>query len=106
MITSLKNIFNRNESNKEIDNKEELKILCGLMMEAANTDCIISEEELKKITYILVEIFNEDKEDVEKILVESWFSLRQINWYPNQFPENFLGMFSFKISMDRKSDLA
>ena len=41
------------------------------MMEAANTDGIISEEELKKITYILVEIFNEDKEDVEKILVES-----------------------------------
>ena len=47
-----------------------------------------------------------DKIPFDTIFVESWFSLRQISWYPNQFPENFLGMFSFKISVDRNSDLA
>ena len=71
MLKSLKSIFQRNESSVEIDNTEQLKILCGLMMEAANSDGVITQEEVKKITYILVEIFHEDKEDVAKILAKS-----------------------------------
>ena len=71
MLNSLKNLFQKNINTAEVDKLEQLKILCGLMMEAANTDGRVAEEEKNKISYILTEIFNENKEDVEIVLAES-----------------------------------
>ena len=70
MLKSLKNIFKKDENPIETNN-EDLKILCGLMIEAANTDGIVTQNEVNKISSTLIEIFKEDPHDVEKILLEA-----------------------------------
>ena len=72
MLQSLKNIFageqslNANTENKEID------ILSGLMIEAANTDGEITQEELNKISHSLINIFKEDPKVVEESLTKAF----------------------------------
>ena len=68
MIKSLKNLFKTVSHSEEIQNNENLKILCGLMIEAANTDGVVSQTELDKISFVLINIFKEDKFEVESIL--------------------------------------
>ena len=71
MLDSLKNIFLQNKSsNNELD-EENVDILCGLMIEAANTDGNITQEELNKISSSLIDIFKEDPEIVEKNLTSA-----------------------------------
>ena len=70
MINLLKNFF----ENKEIDqNTEEsnLELLCGLMIEAANSDGDIGAEEIKKIRETLINIFKENPEEVDSLLEQS-----------------------------------
>ena len=71
MIKSLKNLFSVNSTVSQDENNEDLKILCGLMIEAANTDGKIDNEEVKKISYTLINIFHENPVDVENILKET-----------------------------------
>ena len=71
MIKSLKNLFSVNSTDSQDENNEDLKILCGLMIEAANTDGKIDNEEVKKISYTLINIFHENPVDVENILKET-----------------------------------
>ena len=72
MFQSLKNIFsndpilNANTAIKEID------ILSGLMIEAANTDGEVTQEELNKISNSLINIFKEDPKDVEVSLTKAF----------------------------------
>jgi len=72
LLQSLKNIFageqslNANTENKEID------ILSGLMIEAANTDGEITQEELNKISHSLINIFKEDPKVVEESLTKAF----------------------------------
>ena len=72
MLQSLKNIFagdqilNSDNENKEID------ILSGLMIEAANTDGEVTQEELNKISYSLINIFKEDPQAVEVSLTKAF----------------------------------
>ncbi len=68
MIKSLSNLFRVDSKNVTKSNDEDLKILCGLMIEAANTDGVVSREEINKISSILINIFNENPLSVEKIL--------------------------------------
>tara|TARA_Y100001970_G_scaffold279301_1_gene386386 strand:- start:9869 stop:10315 length:447 start_codon:yes stop_codon:yes gene_type:complete len=71
LLDSLKNIFLQNKSsNNELD-EENVDILCGLMIEAANTDGKITQEELNKISSSLIDIFKEDPEIVEKNLTSA-----------------------------------
>lgn len=68
MLQSLKKIFSQTDvSSSDTESNEELKLLCGLMIEAANTDGIVDESEIKKITTSLVEVFGEDSQEVELI---------------------------------------
>ena len=68
MLQSLKNIFSNNiDQNQEDDNKD-IDILVGLLIEAANTDGNISEDELNKISSSLVKVFKENPKDVEESL--------------------------------------
>ena len=46
MLKSLKKIFEKSQNTTETDNIDELTILCGLMMEAANTDGNVSQDEI------------------------------------------------------------
>ena len=71
MIKSLKNFFSANSLDTKDENNEDLNILCGLMIEAANTDGKITDEEVNKISSTLTNIFNENPVDVEQILKES-----------------------------------
>ncbi len=71
MLESLLKIFNKNQQSTTSDKFEDLKILCGLMIEAANADGNISDNEINKISNILTEIYNEDPSEVEIILKRS-----------------------------------
>ena len=71
MLQSLKNIFQKTQNTTATDNIDELTILCGLMMEAANTDGHVSQDEVNKISFALTEIFKEDPLEVKKILTKT-----------------------------------
>tara|TARA_Y100000741_G_scaffold148484_2_gene111921 strand:- start:20 stop:484 length:465 start_codon:yes stop_codon:yes gene_type:complete len=67
LLESLKKIFNQsNTSDKNINSNEELNLLCGLMIEAAQTDGNVDKEEIAKISKILNETFEENIDDVKK----------------------------------------
>ena len=67
MLQSLKSIFSNSDIAEE-ERNEDIDILSGLMIEAANTDGIISQDEINKISSSLINIFKEDPHLVEKSL--------------------------------------
>ena len=72
MLQSLKNIFASDQIlNSETDN-EEIDILSGLMIEAANTDGEVTQEELNKISHSLINVFKEDPKVVELSLTKAF----------------------------------
>ena len=69
MLESLKKIFKQSEESlSESVVKEELYLLCGLMIEAAQTDGNIDQKEIDSISNSLVEVFQENNMDVEEVL--------------------------------------
>ena len=68
MFQSLKNIFSSNQDTNLENENNEIDILCGLMIEAANTDGKITQEELNKISHSLINVFKEDPKIVEESL--------------------------------------
>ena len=71
MLQSLKKIFHKAQNTTGTDNIDELTILCGLMMEAANIDGNVSQDEINKISFALTEIFKEDPLEVKKVLTKT-----------------------------------
>ena len=72
MLQSLKNIFSGDQVlNVETENKE-IDILSGLMIEAANTDGEVTQEELNKISHSLINVFKEDPKAVELSLTKAF----------------------------------
>ena len=72
MLQSLKKIFS-NEKNIIAENQnKEIDILSGLMIEAANTDGKITQEELNKISYSLINVFKENPKHVEESLTKAF----------------------------------
>ena len=72
MLQSLKKIFAGDQiSNVKTENKE-IDILSGLMIEAANTDGKITQEELNKISDSLIHIFKEEPKSVEVSLTKAF----------------------------------
>jgi len=67
LLQSLKSIFSNSDIAEE-ERNEDIDILSGLMIEAANTDGIISQDEINKISSSLINIFKEDPHLVEKSL--------------------------------------
>ena len=68
MFQSLKNIFSGDKGINQENQNNEIDILCGLMIEAANTDGKITQEELNKISNSLINVFKEDPKIVEESL--------------------------------------
>ena len=64
MLKKLKFIF---QQSKEVSNNSinDLHLLCGLMIEAANIDGLVDQEEVNKISKVLIEVFHEDPSAVE-----------------------------------------
>ena len=72
MLQSLKKIFAVDQTlNNETENKE-IDILSGLMIEAANTDGEVSQEELNKISKSLINVFKENPKLVEVSLTKAF----------------------------------
>ncbi len=72
MLQSLKKIFSTDQIiNLEKENKE-IDIISGLMIEAANTDGTIKQEELNKISVSLINVFKEDPNVVEESLTKAF----------------------------------
>ena len=72
MLQSLKNIFASDQTlNTETENAE-IDILSGLMIEAANTDGEVTQEELNKISHSLINVFKEDPKAVEVSLTKAF----------------------------------
>jgi uncharacterized tellurite resistance protein B-like protein len=72
LLQSLKNIFASDQIlNSETENTE-IDILSGLMIEAANTDGEVTQLELNKISYSLINVFKEDPKAVEVSLTKAF----------------------------------
>ena len=72
MLQSLKNIFASDQILNSETEKTEIDILSGLMIEAANTDGEVTQEELNKISHSLVNVFKEDPQAVEVSLTKAF----------------------------------
>ena len=72
MLQSLKNIFAGEQILNDDTENNEIDILSGLMIEAANTDGEITQEELNKISHSLINIFKEDPKVVEVSLTKAF----------------------------------
>ena len=68
MLQSLRNIFSSNINQNHDDNSKDIDILAGLMIEAANTDGNVSNDEVDKISVSLINIFKEHPKDVEEAI--------------------------------------
>tara|TARA_B100000886_G_scaffold301820_1_gene231508 strand:+ start:5517 stop:5963 length:447 start_codon:yes stop_codon:yes gene_type:complete len=67
LINILKNFFENNEVNN-VSAYNELELICGLLIEAANTDGNIDDEEISKIEDTLTNLFEENNDEVKSIL--------------------------------------
>ena len=69
-----------------------LEILCGLMIEAANSDGKIDNKELEKIKLVLVDIFKEDRKNVDIILkksIDNKNNSKSLYYYTSKINKNF-----------------
>ena len=72
MLKSLKNIFSTDQSVNLLEENKEIDVLSGLMIEAANTDGKITQDEINKISSSLINIFKEDPKVVEQSLTKAF----------------------------------
>ena len=92
MFQSLKNIFSGDKGINQENQNNEIDILCGLMIEAANTDGKITQEELNKISHSLIHVFKEDSKIVEKSLnkaFENKDNSRSLYFYTSKLNKSF-----------------
>ncbi len=68
MINLLKNIFENNNLENDESESQLLETLCGLMIEAANSDGEIESKEIEKIKSVLIETFDENQDEVDIFL--------------------------------------
>ena len=94
MLNSLKKFFQNSE---EIISspKEDLYLLCGLMIEAANIDGQVDQNEANKISKVLIEVFHEDPAAVEIAMQKS---LNELNEHKS------LHSFTSKINQSFKEE--
>ena len=71
MINLLKNVLNYKKSKDDEEDRKNLELICGLMIEAAYTDGTIGESELKKIKFSLINVFDEKEDEVDLVLDEA-----------------------------------
>ena len=91
MLNLLKNFFEKNEFSK-VESNNNLEILCGLMNEAANSDGNIDSDEINKIKKILINIFKEDKEEVELTLnnaIQNSNNSKSLFFYTSKINKNY-----------------
>ena len=91
MINLLKNILNNPNVTEDNSNKN-LELLCGLMIEAAYTDGQIDNNELNKIKFSLVNVFDEDPKEINVVLEEALKNKnnsKSLHYYTSFINKNF-----------------
>ena len=91
MINILKKIFEQNEKNKE-NIEKDIELLCGLMIEAANSDGEIDNNEIKKITLVLKNSFEEDPAEISFYLnkaIENRHNSKSLFYYTSKINKNY-----------------
>ena len=91
MINLLKNILNNPNVTEDNSNKN-LELLCGLMIEAAYTDGQIDTNELNKIKFSLVNVFDEDPKEINVVLEEALKNKnnsKSLHYYTSFINKNF-----------------
>ena len=92
MLLSLKKIFSNEENSNHKNENREIDILSGLMIEAANTDGKITQEELNKISISLIHVFKEDPKSVEESLTKAFDNKdnsRSLYFYTSKLNKSF-----------------
>ena len=92
MLKSLKNIFAGDQILNTETKNTEIDILSGLMIEAANTDGEITQEELNKISHSLINIFKEDPKAVEISLTKAFENkdnTKSLHFYTSKLNKSF-----------------
>ena len=92
MLKSLKNIFAGDQILNAETKNTEIDILSGLMIEAANTDGEITQEELNKISHSLINIFKEDPKAVEVSLTKAFENkdnTKSLHYYTSKLNKSF-----------------
>ena len=87
----LKNFFEDNNKLKK-DDINDLEILCGLMIEAANSDGKIDNIEIEKINNSLIKTFKEDKKQVQSVLemaVKNKNNSKSLFFYTSKINKNY-----------------
>jgi len=72
LLQSLKNIFSFDKDLNQKNENNEIDILCGLMIEAANSDGKVTQEELNSISHSLINVFKESPKLVEESLSKAF----------------------------------
>ena len=92
MLQSLKKIFsNETSQNQELKNKD-IDILAGILIEAANTDGKVTQDEINQISYSLINVFKEDSEEVERVLskaLDDKDNSRSLFYYTSKLNKSF-----------------
>ena len=91
MLNILKNFFDNKDSDKSDINKN-LELLCGLMIEAANTDGEIDQNEKEKINSVLVDVFNESPDEVINVLnkaIENRDNSKSLHFYTSKINKEY-----------------
>ncbi len=92
MINLLKKILDNESSTKSTEDNKTLELLCGLMIEAAFTDGQIDKIELDKIKLSLVNLFQEDRQEVDFVLKEALKNKnnsKSLHYYTSYINKNF-----------------
>ncbi len=91
MINLLKNFFKNNAVEDNITD-QNLELLCGLMIEAANSDGQLQQIEIDKINSALINIFKEDPKEVKKILekaIENRNNSKSLFYYTSRINKKY-----------------
>tara|TARA_Y100000768_G_C23906947_1_gene648010 strand:- start:85 stop:555 length:471 start_codon:yes stop_codon:yes gene_type:complete len=93
LLNLLKNIFDTQKiSVEDSDNNNNLNLLCGLMIEAANTDGEIDQVEVDKIVTVLVHVFKEDIDEVNtaiKKAIENRNNSKSLFYYTSKINKQY-----------------
>ena len=92
MLKSFRNIFTKKTNNSDEQITENLDILCGLMVEAANTDGKIDDNEIDKINLVLTKSFGENPDEVSlqiKKAIENRNNANSLHFYTSKINKEF-----------------
>ena len=92
MLQSLKKIFSNDiNQDQEVENND-IAILAGLLIEAANTDGRVTQDEVNQISFSLINVFKEKPEEVKTVLskaLDDKDNSRSLFYYTSKLNKSF-----------------